>query len=158
MSRDAAAFTGRGSAKATGNESGGPMMQRHEEGGDWKANRGSALLAVLVLLAMASLLALVSARTISTAAVEMGAAKIAVQSEADIRAGIELGAAAVIKSGGRMRSAEVAANIADRSITVRIINERAFIDLNQASEAILASLFVSAGAEKLDASALAAAV
>jgi type II secretory pathway component PulK len=134
------------------------MTERHEGRDNWKANKGSALLAVLVLLAMASLLALVAARTVSTAAVEMGAAKVAAQSEADIRAGIELGAAVIIKLGSRMRSAEAVSNLADRTISVRITNERAFIDLNQASSTMLAGLFKSVVADKTEAAALASAV
>jgi general secretion pathway protein K len=134
------------------------MIQRHEREYNRKASKGSALLAVLVLLAMASLLALVAARTVSTAAVEMSAAKVVAQSEADIRAGIELGAAAISKSGSRMRSAEAAMILADRSISVRITNERAFIDLNHASSPYLANLFVSVGTGKSEADALAAAV
>jgi general secretion pathway protein K len=134
------------------------MTERHEGGGNWRVSKGSALLSVLVLLAMASFLALVAARTVSTAAIEMSAAKVAAQSEADIRTGIELGATVIIKLGGRMRSAEAVSNLADRSISVRITNERAFIDLNRASRTMLASLFESVVADNSEAAALADAV
>ncbi|MGA7327704.1 MAG: hypothetical protein WBX25_25225 [Rhodomicrobium sp.] len=134
------------------------MSGRYEGGVHCSKNSGSALLLVLALLALAAFLALVAARTVSTAAVEMSAAKMAAQSEEDLRAGIELGAAAIIKLGERMRSASVTARLLDRDISINITNERAFIDLNKASVPTLSTLFASAGVEKAEAAALATAV
>ena len=134
------------------------MIQPQHRGLSRTENRGSALLLVLVLLGMAALLALVAARAVSTAAVEMSAAKITGQAEADLRAGVELGAAVIIRSGERMRSADLTTHLADRTIRVHITNERAFIDLNRASREVLSSLFASAGIDKAEAEALAQAV
>ncbi|MGA7328570.1 MAG: hypothetical protein WBX25_29795 [Rhodomicrobium sp.] len=134
------------------------MTGRHRGSVHCSNNSGSALLLVLTLLALAAFLALVAARTVSTAAVEMSAAKMAAQSEEDLRSGIELGAAAIIKLGESMRSASVTTRLLDRDISIHITNERAFIDLNKASVATLSSLFVSVGVDKAEAAALAGAV
>jgi hypothetical protein len=113
---------------------------------------------VLVLLGLISVLAAVAARSVSSAAAGIGAARLAWQAEADVRAGIELGVAAIRKLGPAMRSADASANLAQRRISVRVTNERARIDLNRTSAAVLARLFESKSVLEDEAAALAASV
>ena len=127
-------------------------------GGPDRRQRGSALLAVLVLLGLISVLAAVAARSVSGAATGIGAARSAWQAEADVRAGIELGVAAIRKLGPAMRTADAFVELAQRRIAVRVTNERARIDLNRASAAVLARLFETQGALEGEAAPLAASV
>ena len=120
--------------------------------------RGSALLVVLALLGLIAALAAVAARTVSGAASGLGVARAGWQSQADLRAGIELGVAAVRKLGEDIRSADAFIELGQRRISVRITNERARIDLNRASAAMLARLFETNGASESEAAALAASV
>ncbi|HEX5958027.1 MAG TPA: hypothetical protein VFY92_05140 [Hyphomicrobiaceae bacterium] len=85
-------------------------------------------------------------------------ARAAWQSQADLRAGIEIGVAAIRKLGEDMRSADASIVLGQRRISVRITNERARVDLNRASAAMLARLFETNGAFGGEASALAASV
>jgi general secretion pathway protein K len=117
--------------------------------------KGSALLIVLLLLGIISALAAVVARSVSGAAIEMRTAVTASQAEADLRAGIELGVAAILKLGENMRTAEATANLSNRRITVRISNERGRIDLNMADVSVLAALFEKVAPDS-DAKSLAA--
>src|SRR5262249_4937881 len=80
------------------------------------------------------------------------------QSQADLRAGIEIGVAAIRKLGADMRSADASIVLGQRRIDVRITNERARVDLNRASAAMLARLFETNGVSEAEASALAASV
>jgi general secretion pathway protein K len=120
--------------------------------------RGSALLVVLVMLGLIAALASVIARSVSGAALTLGAARGAWQSEADLRAGIELGAATILKFGEDLRSAEASVDLTGRRIAVRVTNERARIDLNAASGPVLAQLLESNGVLDSEAAALAASV
>jgi general secretion pathway protein K len=119
------------------------------------AEAGSALLVVLVLLgSIAALVAIVS-RSISGAALEMSVARASAEHEWDLRAGIELGVAAIARLGENMRSAEASASLPDRRIRVRVTNERARIDLNAADAAQLVALLKASGLSDSDASVLA---
>jgi general secretion pathway protein K len=119
---------------------------------------GSALLVVLVMLGTIAILAAVVSRAVSSAALEMSAVRAASLSEADLHAGIELGAAAILKLGDTMRSADAVADLANRHLTVHITNERARIDLNVASKSMLTALFVANGVDENEAESLATAV
>jgi general secretion pathway protein K len=100
----------------------------------------------------------VIARSVSSAAVTLSAARAGWQSEADLSAGIELGAAAVLKLGEGMRSADAVIDLPGRRIAVRVTNERARIDLNSADASQLARLLESNGVLESAAAALADAV
>ncbi len=119
---------------------------------------GSALLVVLAMLGMIAILAAVASRAISGAALEMSTARAVSLSEADLHAGIELGAAAILKLGDSMRSADAVADLTHRHLSVHITNERARIDLNAASKPLLTALFVASGVDENEAETLATAV
>jgi general secretion pathway protein K len=118
--------------------------------------RGSALLVVLIMLGVIALLAAAVARSVSGAALELSVAHVTSETELDLRAGIELGAAAIFRLGEDMRSAETAVDLTDRQIAVRVTNERARIDLNKAKADVLAGLFKTAGVDDDEAASLAA--
>src|SRR5215475_13869781 len=88
---------------------------------------GSALLVVLIMLGVVALLAAAVARSVSGAALELSVAHVSSETESDLRAGIELGVAAIFQLGKDMRSADTAVDLADRRIAVRVTNERARI-------------------------------
>jgi general secretion pathway protein K len=117
---------------------------------------GSALLVVMLMLGVVAILAAAVARSVSTAAFELSAARATAESESDLRAGIELGVAAILKLGDDMRSAEASADLRGRRITVRVTNERARIDLNTATADVLSGLLKSAGFDDNESAALAA--
>jgi type II secretory pathway component PulK len=119
---------------------------------------GSALLVVLIMLGTIAVLAVIVARSVSTAAIELGTARATALSEADLHAGIEIGVAAILQLGDNMRSADAGGNLNNRRITVHITNERARIDINQAPESILQALFAAQGINDNDAAELASAV
>jgi general secretion pathway protein K len=119
------------------------------------SQRGSALLVVLLMLGLIAVLASVVARSVSGAALTLGAARMAWQSEADLQAGVELGAATILSLGEDMRSAEASIELADRRIDVRVTNERARIDLNAASAPVLARLLEASGVLASEAAAIA---
>lgn len=123
-----------------------------------RAQRGSALLVVLLMLGMIAALAAAVSRSVSGAALEMSAAQLTARRESDLRSGIELGALAILRLGGAMRSAEASMSLHDRRIHVRVTNERARIDLNTASAAVLTALLVANGVIEGDANALAQSV
>jgi type II secretory pathway component PulK len=85
-------------------------------------------------------------------------ARAAWQSQADLRAGIEIGVAAIRKLGEDIRSADAFIELGQRRISVRITNERARVDLNRASAAVLARLLDTNGASGSEAAALAASI
>lgn len=117
---------------------------------------GSALLVVLIMFGVIAALALIISRSVSGAANELSAARATSEAQSDLRAGIELGVAAIFKLGDDMRSGDADANLPNRRIAVRVTNERARIDLNAASAEVLAGLFEASGVEKDEASSLAA--
>jgi general secretion pathway protein K len=123
-----------------------------------RSKRGSALLVVLFLLGAIAALAAVISRSVSGAAIEMSAAQLAARQEADLRAGIELGAVTILRLGADMRSAEASVNLPDRRIQVLVTNERARIDLNAASPAVLRALLSANGVSESDAADLAQSV
>jgi type II secretory pathway component PulK len=117
---------------------------------------GSALLVVLVMLGVIAILAAAVARSVSGAALELSAARHNQESESDVRAGIELGAAAIFKLGDEMRSADAAVDLKGRRITVRVTNERARIDLNKANRNVLTGLLKAEGIDDGEATSLVA--
>jgi general secretion pathway protein K len=117
--------------------------------------RGSALLVVLIMLGIIAVLAAAVARSVSGAALELSSARAATETETDLRAGIELGAAAILKLGEDMRSADASADLKGRRITIRITNERARIDLNKAKADMLAGLLKAEGLDDNEAATLA---
>jgi general secretion pathway protein K len=118
--------------------------------------RGSALFVVLIMLGVIAVLAAAVARSVSGAALELSSARAATETEIDLRAGIELGAAAILKLGEDMRSADASADLKGRRISVRITNERARIDLNKAKADVLAGLLKAEGLDDGEAASLAA--
>jgi general secretion pathway protein K len=118
--------------------------------------RGSALLVVLVMMGVIAVLAAVVARSVSGAALELSANRGAGETESDLRAGIELGAASILKLGDDMRSAEAAIDLTRRRITVRVTNERARIDLNRAKADVLVGLLKAEGLDDNEAASLTA--
>jgi general secretion pathway protein K len=111
---------------------------------------GSALLIVLLMLGLAALLISVVARSVTGAAIEASAGKVAVQTDIDIQAGIDLGATVILRSDG-MRSAETNARLAQGRLVVSVTNEAGRINLNSAPAPVLASLFRAVGAEASEA-------
>jgi general secretion pathway protein K len=123
---------------------------------DVNNRRGSALLVVLIMLGMIALLAAVVARSVSGAALELSSARSAAETESDLRAGIELGVAAILKLGDGMRRANATADLSDRRLTVRVTNERARIDLNRAKVEVLTGLLKTIDIDENEAASLAA--
>jgi len=78
------------------------------------------------------------------------------ETEFDLRAGIDLGVAAILKLGDDLRSADAEVDLQDRRITVLATNERARIDLNMADADVLTALLKSVGIEDNEAASLAA--
>jgi general secretion pathway protein K len=112
----------------------------------------------MLLLGMIAVLTAVVARSVSGATVELSIARAAIFSDSDLRAGIELGVAAILKLGEKMRVADAETSVANRRIAVHITNERARIDLNRAPLAVLTALLVANGVDTSDADKLAGAV
>jgi general secretion pathway protein K len=123
-----------------------PVMRATSHG-----QQGSALLVVLLMLGMIAALAAVVVRAVSGAALEMSVSQLSARKEWDVRTGIELGVAAVRQLGPTVRIAEASVNLPDRRIQVRITNERARIDLNAASQAVLSALLKANDASDADA-------
>jgi type II secretory pathway component PulK len=123
---------------------------------DDKNRSGSALLVVLVMLGVIAVLAVAIARSVSGAALELSAARATQETESDLRAGIELGVAAILKLGEDMRSADAAVDLTGRRITVRITNERARIDINKARLDVLTGLLKAEAIDDNEAASLAA--
>ena len=130
-------------------------MNRHAPSSN-RSRDGSALLVVLVMLGVIAILAAAVARSVSGAALELSASRATEESESDLRAGIELGVAAILTLGADVRSAEAEANLRGRHLTVRATNERARIDLNRANADVLTGLLMNAGHDNAEAAALAA--
>jgi general secretion pathway protein K len=107
------------------------------------------------MLGTIAALAVVVSRSVSGAALEVGASQTIARRETDLRAGIELGAVAVLRTGEAMRSAEASLALPGRRIHVRVTNERARIDLNTASPAVLSALLKANGVIEGDAAAMA---
>ena len=120
-----------------------------------RAQQGSALLVVLLMLGMIAALAAVVSRSVSGAAIELSTSQLTARLEWDLRAGIELGVATIKTLGERMRTADASVALADRRVYVRVTNERARIDLNTASPAVLSTLLIASGVIESDAAALA---
>jgi general secretion pathway protein K len=116
---------------------------------------GSALLVVLIMIGVIAFLAAAVARSVSGAALELSVAHVNSEAELDLRAGIELGVAAILNLGDEMRSADIAVDLGDRRIAVRVINERARIDLNNAKADVLTGLFKTVGLDENEAASLA---
>jgi general secretion pathway protein K len=119
---------------------------------------GSAMLVVLLMLGLIAALASVVARSVSGAAHTLGAARSEWQAEADLRAGVELGAATILRLGQDLRSGDAVVDLPDRRIVVRVTNERARIDLNAAGEPVLTQLLLRNNVLDGEAAALAARV
>jgi general secretion pathway protein K len=115
---------------------------------------GSALVVVMLLLAMVAVFAAVVARSVSGAAIELSAAQNTVLADSDLRAGVELATAAILKLGDEMRIADVEGTLADRRIAVHITNERGRIDINKAPGAVLEALFKASGIDPSEATTL----
>ena len=129
-------------------------MKRDMSGG-LNHRSGSTLLVVLVILGMIAILATAVARSVSGAALELSSARSAAQDESDLRAGIELGVAAILKLGDNMRRANAAADLSGRRLRVRVTNERGRIDLNAAKADILTGLLKAIDVDDAEAASLA---
>jgi general secretion pathway protein K len=116
---------------------------------------GSALLVVLIMLGVLAILAVIVSRSVSGAALELRAARDASEREADLRAGIELGVAAVLNLGDAVRSADAEVDLPDRRITVLATNERARIDINMVDADIFTGLLKTVGVVDDEAASLA---
>jgi general secretion pathway protein K len=136
----------------------GPLIPCSESKAKWRDTTGSALVVVLLLLAMVAVLTAVVGRSVSGAAIEVAAARNTLLTDSDLRAGVELGAGAILKLGDDMRIADVEAPLADRRVTVHITNERGRIDLNKAPSTVLKSMFEAGGIEPAEATTLATAL
>jgi type II secretory pathway component PulK len=117
---------------------------------------GSALLVVLIFLGAVAILAAVVARSVSSAALELSSARSDAQIESDLRAGIELGVAAILNLEDGMRRANAAADLSNRRLTVLVTNERARIDINRAKVDVLTALLKSIDLDQTEAASLAA--
>lgn len=120
----------------------------------WRETTGSALVVVMLLLAMIAVLTAVVARSISAASVELGAARNTILADSDLRAGVELAAAAILKFGDDMRIADVEVALTDRRIVVHITNECGRIDLNKAPSVVIQSMFRASGLDSAEATTL----
>jgi type II secretory pathway component PulK len=116
---------------------------------------GSAMLVVLLMLGTIAVFAAIVARSVSGAALELRAARDSVAQQADLRAGIDLGVAAIRRLGDDVRVAAAEVDLPERRIVVRATNERARIDLNLADAPALTALLKSLGIDEKEASALA---
>jgi general secretion pathway protein K len=110
------------------------------------------------MFGMISGLAAVLSRSVSSAAMELGVARIELQSESDLRAGIELAVASVARLGKDMRSADAVVTLPDRRISVRMINERGRVDLNAGGPALLTNLLKNSGVFEEEAAQMAQAM
>jgi general secretion pathway protein K len=110
------------------------------------------------MLGMIAGLAAVLSRSVSSAAKELGAARIEFQSESDLRAGMELAVATASKLGKDMRSADASVVLPDRRISIHMINERGRIDLNTANRELLTGLLKNSDVSEDEAGGLAQAV
>jgi general secretion pathway protein K len=106
------------------------------------------------MLGTIAALAVVVSRSVSGAALEVSASQLTARRESDLSAGVELGALAVLRTGKAMRSAEASVALPGRRIHVRVTNERARIDLNTATPALLSSLLKANGVIDADAVAM----
>jgi len=118
--------------------------------------KGSALLVVLLMLGTVAVVASAVARAVSGAAMEAGAMRLPSDADADLRAGIELGAAAILGLDEDVRSADVTADLAGRRISVHVANERGRIDLNMAAAPLFAALLRAGGLDNTEAERFAA--
>ena len=134
----------------------GPRTPRSNSKLKWRSTTGSALVVVLLLLAMVAVLTAVVGRSISGATIEVTAARNTLLADSDLRAGVELAAGAILELGDDMRIADVEAQLAGRRVTVHVTNERGRIDLNKAPSTVLKSMFQAAGADPAESSTLAA--
>jgi general secretion pathway protein K len=117
---------------------------------------GSTLLIVLLFLGVIAILATAIARSISGAALELSSSRSAAETDSDLRAGIELGVAAILNLGDDMRRANATVDLPGRRLTVRVTNERARIDLNSAKVNVLTGLLKAIDVDGKEAEALAA--
>jgi general secretion pathway protein K len=117
---------------------------------------GSALLVVLIFLGAVAILAAVVARSVSSAALELSSARSAAETESDLRAGIELGVAAILNLEDDMRRANTAADLSNRRLTVVVTNERARVDINFAKADVLTGLLKAVDLDETEAASLAA--
>lgn len=130
---------------------------RHPEQRQHRARTGSALLVVLVMLGLIAVLAAVVGRVVVGTARDLSTAIAADRAYVGARAGLDI-AGMMLRSGG----AEIAGGGAqvvtldDMTISVGLVNERSRIDLNGASEELLAGLFRALGQEGEVAAGLAA--
>ena len=120
------------------------------------SSRGSALLVVIMSLGVIATLAIVVSRSVSGAARELRVASDASETDIDLRAGIDLGVAAILKLGDDLRIADAEADLPDRRITVLATNERARIDLNMADADVLTALLKNVEVDDNEAALLAA--
>jgi general secretion pathway protein K len=117
--------------------------------------QGSALLIVVLLLGtVAALLAVVS-RSVSSAAMETAVSLDEGRAESALRSGIDVGVAAILKLGLRVRVAETTVNLIDSQLFVRASNESARIDLNKSPRPLLSGLMRESGVDPGAADALA---
>jgi general secretion pathway protein K len=117
---------------------------------------GSALLVVLIFLGAVAILAAVIARSVSGAALELSSARSAAETESDLRAGIELGVAAILNLEDDMRRANAVVDLSNRRLTVLVTNERARIDINWAKADVLTGLLKAVDLDETEAASLAA--
>lgn len=116
------------------------------------------MLVVVLMLGVIAIFAVTVSRSVSGAAKELSAARHNLEAQSDLRAGIEVGVAAILKLGDDVRDADAQTELRGRRIVVRATNERARIDINVASPALIAGLLRANGLDKDQAASLAASV
>jgi general secretion pathway protein K len=117
--------------------------------------QGSALLIVVVLLGTVAALAVVMSRSVSSAAMEAKVLLDEGRAEIALRSGIDVGVAAILQLGLRVRVAETSVDLTDSQLFVRASNESARIDLNKSPRPLLAGLISESGVDPRAADALA---
>jgi len=109
--------------------------------------QGSALLVVVVLLGTIAALVAVVSRSVSSAAMEAAVSLDEGRAESALRSGIDVGVAAILKLGLRVRVAETTVDLIDSQLYVRASNESARIDLNKSPRPLLAGLIRESGVD-----------
>lgn len=131
--------------------------RRPGRGSGRAGDRGAALVLVVWMLGMLALLAAVASRLALVQNSQSTLVRTGVHEDLALAAGLDLAAARILKDSSRPRGTD-SIELGRQSVSVSYENETARIDINNASEPLLAGLFQSVGVRAGDAERLAAAV
>lgn len=120
-------------------------------------DQGAALVLVVWMLGMLALLAAVASRLALVQNSQSTLVRTGVHEDLALAAGLDLAAARILKDSSRPRGTD-SIELGRQSVSISYENETARIDINNASEPLLAGLFQSVGVRAGEAERLAAAV